>query len=579
MDSTIKADRSKIPHFDRNFFDSDIDFSVIGDGEIGGKASGLLFARNILADKIKDENYMGIRVNIPVLTVIASDMFDQFMKRNDLYELAYSDEPDNIIAMDFQKATLPVEMAGDLRALITKVHTPLAVRSSSLLEDAMFEPFAGIYGTKMIPNNQHDNDTRYAKLVEAVKFVYASTFFKDAKDYAQATGHDIKDEKMCVIIQEVVGLRYSDRYYPVIGRSYNFYPVNKAKPSDGVVNLALGLGRTIVDDGIAWTYSPSFPRSKPPYGRIKDLIDNTQRNFWSVNMGKPPAYDPIKETEYLVQNDISDADFDGVLGPIASTYDPGSDKLKPGISIDGPRIIDFSSILDLNIIPLNELIKFLLRLFESEMGVPVEMEFAVSYDPRSREFRFGFLQVRPMVVSDKEINITDEEVNSENIILSSEHVLGNGEVNDLLDIVFIKPENFDAKYTSKMAVELEQLNSSLRSDNRKYLLIGFGRWGSSDSWLGIPVKWGQISNAKVIVEAMMQNMNVELSQGSHFFHNITSFNVLYFSLKHHEQKIINWDLINSGNIISETEFAKHIRLQKPLKIKADGRIGKGIILV
>lgn len=575
-------DYTGLPPFDRKFFDSKEEFTYIGHGSLGGKAQGLAFIKKILSEKLDPKKYKDVLINIPTLTVITTDIFDSFMRVNNLYEIAYSESSNEEIALNFQKASLPGDLSGDLMALISKVHTPLAIRSSSLLEDAMYEPFAGVYATKMIPNNQLDKDTRFHKLTEAIKFVYASTFFSEAKEYIKATGSKIEDEKMAVIIQEVVGIRYGEIFYPDIsgvGRSYNFYPMGRAKPEDGVVNLALGLGKTIVDGGVSWTYAPSLPKAQPPYGSINSLIKETQNKFWAVNMGKLPSYDPIKETEYLLELELNDAEENGTLELAASTYDAASDTVKMGTVSKGPRIINFAPVLALNVIPLNSIIKDLLKLCEEAAGTSVETEFAMTVDKdNSGKARFGFLQVRPMVVSNEEVKINDSELHGTGTLISSDHALGNGTLNLIKDAVYVKPGSFEAKHSPKIAGELEAVNNSLSKTKTAYMLIGFGRWGSTDPWLGIPVNWGQISGAKVIVESMLENMNVELSQGSHFFHNITCFRVLYFSLPFSGAFKIDWNWLEQKETVYETDFIKHVKLETPLQVKVDGRTGRGVIL-
>lgn len=504
------------------------------------------------------------------------------MHQNDLYDTGLSNIPDDRIAHAFQNAELPVELLGDLRTLISKVHSPLAIRSSSLLEDAIYEPFAGVYVTKMIPNNQPDTDTRFQKLVEAIKFVYSSVFFKDAKSYIGATKQSIENEKMAVIIQEVVGKRHWDRFYPHISgvaRSYNFYPTGHANPEDGVVDLALGLGKTIVDGDRSWTYSPAFPKAVPPYNSIGDLLKETQTEFWTINMGRPPEYDPIKETEYMMKGNLKDAELDGTLDFLASTYVPDRDRISPGIGAKGPRLLNFAPILVNTQIPLNNLIKTLLKLCEDAVGTAVEIEFAITLDNRTGlPARFGFLQVRPMVVSDEKVDVSMDELIGDNILAASENVLGNGIIDGIQDVVYVKPESFSAQNSPHIAMELENLNRKFISSGNPYLLIGFGRWGSSDPWLGINVNWGQISGAKVIVEATLPDMNVELSQGSHFFHNITSLKISYFSVHHEGKYKIKWGWLDRQNVVTEMNYVKHVKLESPLKIKVDGRSGRGVIL-
>ena len=342
-----------------------------------------------------------VEISIPTLAVIATDFFDAFVKQNKLSELPFERLSDERIGRAFQKANLPVELLGDLRALSQQVKTPLAVRSSSLLEDKLGRPFAGVYSTKMIPNNQFDADSRFRILDEAIKCVYASTFFREAREYIRTTGRDPRDEKMAVIIQEIVGQRHGDRFYPDISgvaRSYNYYPTGPAQPEEGVVSLALGLGKTIVDGGIAWTYSPAHPKAPPPFASVKKLINETQTRFWAVNMGKPPAYDPVSETEYLIRATLKDAEADEVLRFQASTFDSQRDRMVPGVGPKGPRVLDFAPLLVLEQIPLNEILKAVMTAAEKVLEEKAEIEFAVTIHERrdeSPQVRVGFLQVRP----------------------------------------------------------------------------------------------------------------------------------------------------------------------------------------
>ncbi len=578
---TPPDDRS-FAKFNREFFDSTEDLTVIGQGSIGGKAKGLAFIKKTLDAEFPDGSYKNIAINIPRMTVIATELFDSFIAENALHEIASSDEPDDRIAHAFQRGSLPAQIVGDLKALIDSVHQPLAIRSSSLLEDAMFQPFAGVYSTKMIPNNQPDADSRFRKLVEAIKFVYASTYFADAKSYIRSTDKSAADEKMAIVIQEVVGRRHEDRFYPDVSgvvRSYNFYPMGHSGPHDGVVHLALGLGKQIVDGGLTWSYSPAYPRTNPPYGTLRDLLRQTQVDFWAVNMGRPPAFDPIRETEYLLRSGIEVAEEDGTLRYIASTYDPESDRLKMGIGVPGPRVLDFATLLRLDLFPLNDLLSRLMRVSEDAVGSPVEIEFAMTLpDSASEPARFGFLQVRPMVVSNDEVQVELQEMEGPRVLAASTAVLGNGIEREIRDIVFCKPDAFDTAHTQSIAREVEGINQTLAKEGRHCLLIGFGRWGTSDPWLGIPVKWGQISRARAIVEASMPTVNADPSQGSHFFHNISSFRVLYFSVRHTDRFHIDWKWLARQAQIEETPHLRHVRLVAPLSIKVDGRSGRGVIV-
>ena len=573
----------QLPAFDRKFFESEEIATCIGTGFIGGKASGLVLIKDSLAEKFRGEPFENMTVNIPRLAVIGTDVFDNFMSQNDLYDVALNEKADDdLIAHAFQKAKLPPDVVGDLMALISSVHTPLALRSSSLLEDALYEPFAGVYATKMIPNNQPDKDSRFRVLIESIKFVYASTFFKNSRQYMAAIGKSLADEKMAVIIQEIIGRRFDGLYYPHlsgVARSFNFYPMGRAKQEDGVVDLALGLGKTIVDGGLVWSYSPALPRLTPVVGSTSELLKKTQTEFWAVNMGDPPEYDPVNEAEYLVSSPLKEAERDKAFEYLASTYRPQDDRLVTGTGPDGPRVMTFAPILADNALPLNDLLTALLHHCEEVLKSDIEIEFAVTLDTeKAVGARLGFLQVRPMAVLKDEIAIASEEMKGESVLAASQKALGNGIISDLEDIVYIPPEIFNAKDTRTIAFEIGQINEQLTAEGRKYLLIGFGRWGSSDPWLGIPVVWSQITGSAVIIEATLPNMNVELSQGSHFFHNLISFKICYIMVAHTGSTPIDWAWLERQEEKSRTRFVRHVRLQKPLTVKVDGRSGRGVIL-
>lgn len=546
-----------------------------GRAEIGGKAQGLLAIRQIL-DGIAPDDFPGIQVDIPAMVVVGASVFDVFMERNDLAEIANSDLPDDRIAHAFQRADLPFEILGELRSLANRWTTPLAVRSSGLLEDTTQRPFAGVYLTKMIANTHHDPDVRFQKLVEAIKFVWASTYFKIAKDYCKATGLDICSEKMAVIIQEMVGKKHGSRFYPElsgVARSFNYYPVKPAVPEDGVVSLALGLGKTIVDGAKCWMYSPAYPNMPPPFKSLNELLEETQNEFWVVHMGEPAEYNPIKETEYMRKENLMVADRDATLYRIASTFDLQSERLSTGTGSRGPRVLNFAPLLTMDDIPFNRLVTYLLEQCESVFHCPVEIEFAMTFDPH----RLGFLQVRPMVVPNGDMEVSCEDLASSKTLIASETVLGNGVLEEIADIVYVIPQRFDLKNTRAIADELEEHNHRLLAEKRPYLLIVFGRLGTLDPWLGIPVTWGQICGAQVIVEATQENVRVELSQGSHYFHNIINLGVMYFSMPFTSPYRIDWEWIDGQPVLREGDFTRHVRLPAPLRVKVDGRSGRGLI--
>ena len=579
------GEEENVPRFDRTFFQSPEAITRIGDGRLGGKAHGLLAVRDLLHTEFTRSAFPSVEVYVPKMAVLTTDAFETFIRENSLHEDALSDLPDDRIGQRFLEAQLPVEVVGDLRALIADVRTPLAIRSSSLLEDALDRPFAGVYETKMVPNNQPDADTRFLRLVEAIKFVYASTYFSAARDYVRATDKTSADERMAVIIQEVVGQRHDERFYPHVsgvGRSYNFFPSKDTSPRDGVVNLALGLGKTIVDGGTSWLFSPARPKAPPPFGSIREMLHGTQLDFWAVNMGEPPAYNPVEETEYLVKADLAKADYDGTLTQIASTYDPQRDRLIPGSSGRGPRVLDFASLLSDTELRVSELVAEFLSMGERALGRAVEIEFAMTLPRKGTNgTRLALLQLRPMMVSEEEVDLADGDLVAPNAVLSSGRAIGNGTLTAIRDIVYVKPDVFEARWTPKIAVELEKLNRTLVEQGRPYLLIGFGRWGSSDPWLGIPVKWGQIAGARVIVESTLPGMDVEASQGAHFFHNLISFQVPYLCVRHDGSGStshgVDWAWLGRQPATLETDHIRHVRLERPLKVKVDGRSSRGAV--
>ncbi|MGZ6988388.1 MAG: PEP/pyruvate-binding domain-containing protein, partial [Thermoanaerobaculia bacterium] len=500
---TDQAAERALPRFDRRLFDGTEPATRMGDGPVGGKAAGLIRIRDTLASAFPGVS-PDFEVSIPTMSVVTAEHFDRFVEENRLEEVAFSGERDEVIARAFQGGDLPVDMVGDLRALSDGIHAPLAVRSSSLLEDALERPFAGVYATKMIPNNQPEPDARFRKLAEAVKLVFASTFFRGARAYRATVDAGPGEEKMAVLLQEVVGRRHGDRYYPDISgvaRSYGFYRFGSARPEDGVVLLALGLGKTIVDGGVSWTYSPAHPRASAPFTSTADLLKGTQTEFWAVNMGKPPAYDPVRETEYLVKSSLVEAEEDGTLRFTASTWNTASDRLVAGTGANGPRVLTFAPLLVHDQYPLNGLVKSLLSACEKATGGPVEIEFAATLDPRrDPALRLGLLQVRPMVVSTELVDVAASVRPGWRVFLSSDHVMGNGIVDGIRDVVYLPLDRFDARHSRAIAAEIAARNRVLLEEGRPYVLIGFGRWGSADPWLGVPVVWGDVAGAKVLVE-------------------------------------------------------------------------------
>jgi hypothetical protein len=515
------------------------------------------------------------------MTVIGTDVFEAFMRAGGLYGVALSGAPDERIAHAFQQEGLPASVVGDLRAVVEEARVPLAVRSSSLLEDALAHPFAGVYETKMVPNNAPETAARFQGLVEAIKLVYASAFFDAARTYRRAIGADDRAERMAVVIQEIVGERHGDRFYPHlsgVARSFNYYPTGSARPEDGVVQLALGLGKTIVDGGVCWTYSPRFPASPPPFGSAQEMLEATQRRFWAVHMGPPPAWNPIAETEHLVDATLADADYDDTLRHLASTYLADSDRLSPGVGREGPRVIDFAPLLQLRAWPLNDVVLDLLAVAREASDGPAELEFAATL-PRKADgaLRLGLVQVRAMATPGEEVSVSDADLASPDLLLSSRAAVGNGDRADIRDVVYVKPDRFDPGRSREVAAEVAELNRGLMDAGRPYVLIGFGRWGSADPWLGIPVVWGQVAGAKVLVEASLPGRRIDPSQGSHFFHNVSSLGVMVLSAGAADTVDLRWDRLDALTAAAETAHVRHVCMEPPIHVRVDGRSGRGFV--
>ncbi len=553
-------------------------FTRIGEGPVGGKAAGLVRLLERLGSAFPDGRFGPFEVTVPSFTVVAADWFETFCGENGLRG-GPGRLRDDEIASEFQRASLPVGLVGDLRALMEDVRAPLALRSSSLLEDALEHPFAGVYGTKMTPNDQLDADTRFTRMVEGIKFVWASTFFAAARAYRARVGAG-ESERMAVLVQEVVGRRHGIRHYPDVSgvaRSLAFYRFGGTEPEEGIAQLALGLGRTIVQGEPAWTFCPARPKATPPYGSARDILRETQSRFWAVRMGDPPEFDPTRETEYLVHAPLADAEEDGTLALTASTLDPRSETLVPGLGRAGPRVLTFAPLLVLDELPLAALVRKLLAVAGEALGGPVEVEFAVTLPVAGGAApRFCVVQARRMAVSREPVDLAAGRGGWAPLV-SSDHVMGNGVVEGIVDVVYLVPERFDAARSRAIAAEIAGLNRRLLDEGRPYLLIGFGRWGSADPWLGVPVNWGDVSGARVLVETSPRGRPIEMSQGSHFFHNLAAFSVPYFCVPEGAETI-DWEWLRARPAAFETEFLRHVRLETPLRVEVDGRVGKGGIL-
>jgi len=578
----INKAKGVIADFDREKYDEYLQFARIGEGSIGGKARGLAFLDSLIKRNRLSYKYPDVIISIPRTVVIGTDVFDEFMEDNNLYEIALSDREDSEILARFIKARLPFRIHEDLYTFVSCVSTPIAIRSSSLLEDSHYQPFAGIYSTYMIPNIKSNERLMIEKLSEAIKSVYASAYFKDSKSYMTATLNMIDEEKMGVVLQEVIGMKYNERFYPAISgvaRSINFYPIAPEKPEDGIVNIAFGLGKYIVDGGNGLRFSPRYPKKVLQLSTPDLALSETQKFFYALDL-KPESFSPdTDDTINLLKLKIKDAEGDPVLRLVASTFDYDSHQLKEGIMQSGKRLITFSPQLQHGTFPLAEILQEVLEIGQREMNKPVEIEFAVNLDMPGGDPRvFSLLQIRPIAGRDETIHIDQNSITPENTILISTTALGNGIIKGIHDLVYVKPDTWNASKTSEIAVRLEKRNDWFQAEKKYYVLVGPGRWGSSDPWLGIPVRWPQISNSRVIVESGLDKYRIDPSQGTHFFQNLTSFRVGYFTINSFiNEGFYNLDYLNSQAAFFEDEYIRHVRFEKPIRVEIDGKKNFGVV--
>jgi hypothetical protein len=577
----INKAKGVIAEFDRQRYDEYLSFARIGQGSIGGKARGLAFLDSLIKRNRLSEMFENVSISIPRTVVLGTDIFDEFMEDNHLHEVALSDRTDKDILDHFIHARLPFRIHEDLYTFISCVNNPIAIRSSSLLEDSYYQPFAGIYSTYMIPNIKFNERLMIEKLSEAIKSVYASAFFKDSKAYMSATHNIIDEEKMGIVLQEVTGKQYANRFYPCISgvaRSINFYPISPEKPEDGIANIAFGLGKYIVDGGNGLRFSPKYPKKVLQLSSPDLALAETQKSFYALDLDPDHFHPDIDETINLLKLQISEAEADGTLKLVASTLDFDSHSIVDGTLYPGRRIITFSQLLNHGTFPLAEILSKVLELGEKEMGKPVEIEFAVNLDMPKGQKIFSLLQIRPIVSNNRTVNLRLENVKKESAIILTTMALGNGIINDIFDFVYIKPESWNAAKSMEIAGRLEALNERFIEEKKNYILVGPGRWGSSDSWLGIPVRWPQISAARVIVESSLENYRVDPSQGTHFFQNLTSFHVGYFTINPHiNDGYYDLDFISSQTSQYEDEYIRHIRFASPVRVEIDGKKGTGVI--
>ena len=566
--------------FERDRFDRYSNFARIGDGSLGGKGRGLAFIDNMVKRHAEFEEFENASVVIPKTVVLCTDIFDEFMDMNQLYQVALSDADDETILRAFLRAKLPDRLVEDFFAFFDVVKSPIAIRSSSLLEDSHYQPFAGIYSTYMIPYLT-DKYEMLRMLSDSIKGVYASVYYKDSKAYMQATSNVIDQEKMAVILQEVVGTQYGDRFYPSISgvaRSINYYPINDELAEEGTVSLALGLGKYIVDGGLTLRVCPYHPDKVLQTSEMEMALRETQTRFYALDLKNLGQNFSLDDDFNLLKLPVKEAENDGALTYIASTYDPYDMVIRDGIYPGGRKVITFANILQHDVFPLARILQLAQKYGQGEMRRPVEIEFAVNLDAKEKKGVFYLLQIRPMVDMKADLNEDLNTIPEDQLLLKSVNSLGQGIMDDIQDVIYVKTDGYSASNNQLIAYDIEKLNKRFLDEGKHYILVGPGRWGSSDTWLGIPVKWPNISAARVIVEAGLTNYRVDPSQGTHFFQNLTSFGVGYFTINAYmNDGLYNQELLNSMPAVEETKFLRWVHFDKPLTVKMDGKKKIGVV--
>ncbi len=579
--SLIRERRSRrqkgiVVNFDAHDFDLDMEFFKIGTGSLGGKARGLAFTSNLLQRHTDlHSKHPGINIIVPQSLVITTEGFDAFIEKNNLLEQAKRGLPDQEIAQQFLKAAIPGWVKKDLIAYLRKINHPIAIRSSSLLEDAQFRAYAGLYRTYMLPNDCSDFSMRLEHLLTAIKLVYASTYFHGPKSFSQRVGHRTEEEKMAVIIQKMVGENYSGHFYPAISgvaQSHNYYPFSHMKPEEGIATIALGLGKMVVEGEKTLRFSPRYPQLLPQRSTVEDILENAQRFFYSLRLNNDCPLLGTNDSQNLEKREISDAETEPPVSMLSSTYIPTEHRIRDTVHVPGHRVLTFAQALKYNAFPLADILTEFLAIGEEGMGCPVEMEFSVNlHQGDSGPPEFSVLQLRPMTARAEleTVDITEEEVRKAFCV--SNHSLGNAVKTDIADVVYVKPDVFDPARTVEIAREIGEMNRILLQEDRKYLLVGPGRWGSADRWLGIPVNWADISGVGSIAETTSSKIKAEPSQGSHFFHNITTMGINYINVSDTNGDFFDWDWLTAIEPQHASPHVAHVKLDKAMTLKVDGR--------
>lgn len=577
-----EQNKGKIIPFDKNAILDESNVVNLVPGSLGGKGRGLAFINKLIYNYDFSKHIPNINIRAPKTSVIGTEEFSFFMERNNLYELVWEENDYEVIKKRFIEGRLTESLIKKLKIILEMIRKPLAVRSSGLFEDSQMQPFAGIFETYILPNNHPELNVRLGQLMDAIKLVFASVFSKTARDYIKAVNYKIEEEKMAVVIQEVVGNQYEDVFYPHmsgVAQSYNYYPVSHMKPDEGFAVAAVGLGKYVVEGEKAYRFSPKYPNVE--INSPKDQYKNSQVQFFAVDLKKKDIDLLEGDMAGLRRLDIDEAERHGTLRHCASVYNPENNAISPGLNQYGPRIINFANILKYNYIPLAKTIEVVLDVVKEAMGTPVEIEFAVDLN-KDRDYKASFylLQIKPLLGSAEDYEIDMDVIDDNKVVLFSDKGMGNGVIEDLYDVIYADPDQFDKTKTPEMAEEIERINAQAGAEGRKYLLIGPGRWGTRDRWIGIPVTWTQISNARVIVETSLEGYPLDASSGSHFFHNVTTMNVGYFTVQpEYSKSYIKYDMLDQQETIHQGKYFKHVRFKDPITVKMDGRKRISVVML
>ncbi|MCW3804390.1 PEP/pyruvate-binding domain-containing protein [Plebeiibacterium marinum] len=580
-DVKIERIKGKVVRFDSSLIDCNKYITRIGEGSFGGKGRGMAFLSHFVENVDFEKILPKINIEIPTTAIIGADEFSDFIQRNDLYNKIYEQKQFEKAKDLFLKASFSEKLKNKLRKYVEIITEPLAVRSSGLFEDSLLQPFAGVYGTFMLPNNHPDIEVRYQQLIMAVKMVYASIYSSSARAYFDAVNYKVEEEKMAVIIQKMIGDKAHNRFYPHISgiaQSYNYYPFSYMKPEDGFAVIGVGLGKYVVGGEKAWRFCPKYPNLE--LNSIQDQIKDSQTHFYAIDLKKSNCDISNAEEDTFIQKLlIREAEEDGNLRLCASVYDYNYDRIVNNLNKRGPRILNFANILKYEYTPLAKSLELLLKYFKQAMGAPVEIEFAVDLNPGKNDLpTLYLLQIKPLIRIENHVKINFDEVNEERIVLTSDKGMGNGKIEYIKDVIFMNSERFKRTETDAMAQEMADLNKKMEASDKEYLLIGPGRWGTRDKFTGIPVLWSQISYAKVIVEMGLADFPLDASLGSHFFHNVTSMNVGYFSVHHNKtNEYVNYEILKKQKIVNKSHYFTHVEFNNPLKILMDGKHQKAVV--